>query len=301
MSDPVFPLVLPPQNQGGYTIAPDARSTEMKLDNGGRAIWAVRNETWFTHTMKWTFTQTEYDIFEAFCEDVLDAYSLPFICPWSDRQGGLVAQRVIFTEEPETTLKDNLSYEVSASLMTAGTPMGKFGYFVNVDGTTGGVEEVDTGGGAQDPNREIHLTNRTLRIPNLNGPLYFSIRLDGKLQTYDITYGANFIVVNEWKAASNNTPSSQYAYAISLEIVDWRDYAGQKTQIPPVVYGGGDQNILQMSASVPSITSTRTMAIQANNAFPYLKYRATVKITDTVSGHQETGIYTLIAGVEPTP
>lgn len=304
MSDPIFPITLPPPLAQGYAIERRPLTTSMDTDAGTKRVRAIYRTAPTVHSLTWKFTPAQYAVFSDFYEDELKAGSLNFICPLDDKAGGLLAIPVLFIEPPEEIPDDGMNWRVSAKVMTAGVALGKFPRLINVDGATGGEEPGGGSGGAQDPLREIHLENFSLKAVAA-GTVHVIISQGGQLVMFDDSGQKQ--PSGLWKAITNTTPASEYSYSCLLTTIDYRDGSGivgndpETWSYPPTVYTTDphELSVQAKDANVNSIIANRVTSLKASFYHPWIKYLMTLRVKDLTSGYEAIGLITIEIGTIP--
>lgn len=306
MSDILFPATLPPPLKSGYAADATPITMSMETDAGTQRVRAKYRSAPTAHTLTWRFTQAQYDVFDSFYEHDLAAGSRSFLCPLDDGKGGLDAALVFFVEPPSEEVDDGMNWRVNAKVLTAGVAFGKFPRLINVDGASGAEEPGPTGGGGvQNPVREIHFEPaRSLRVTG-TGLAHVVIASNGRLVLVD---AAGVIQpAGEWKSVANTTPTSEYSYAYTLTVLDWRDGSGvvgndpDSWSVPPTSYNTDPQalSVYRLDAAVNSITSNLQTSLRASFYHPWIKYLLTIKVKDPVSGYQASCAITIELGNKP--
>lgn len=308
MTDIVFPATLPNALAAGNTIAPKSRTISMTNDAGGIVIRPSKRSAPSTYTFTWKFTAAQYAAFDAFYEDTLLAGSMPFLCPVDDGMGGVESVLVRFVGAPGEVVEHGMYWRVSARVLTAGAPFGKFPRLIRVDGASGGeLPGTGTGNNQQNPLREIHLENYTMVMAG-NGVAHVIIGNNGKLALVDGS--GQRTPVGMWKAATNTTPSIQYSYSSTLTTLDYRDYGSTGPNNPdvysqpPVTYNANPVQNQQLSVEwkdpdVNSITGDRRVSVKASTAHPWIKYLLTVRVKDMQDGYTAIALITITVGTMP--
>ncbi|MDO8742038.1 MAG: hypothetical protein Q7J45_00675 [bacterium] len=309
MSDPIFPISLPAPLAGQYGFERKPLTTAMDTDAGGKRVRALHLNVPTVTTLSWKFTSAQYATFAEFYETDLAAGSKFFTCQLDDKRGGLASALVFFLEPPVETVDEGMNWTVSAKVMTAGVPLGKFPRLINVDGATGGEAPGGGGsGGVQDPVRAISLSNYSIKsLPTGQALVTVAIVASTGRLVY-IADAGQVVVAGQWKAATNTTPSAQYSYARSLVVLEYRDSSGipgnnpSQYGVPPVIQTTDPEalTVYRLDAAVNSITADRVTQLRSSAFHPWIKYLLTIQVKDQTSGYVATSQFTIELGTKPT-
>lgn len=308
MTDIVFPASLPYPLAAGNNIVAGSRTMSMATDAGIDRIRTNRRAAPVTHTFSWKFTEAQYAVFDSFYENDLAGGTRPFLCPLDNGKGGVEAILVNFVDAPSEVCDDDLSWRVSARVLTAGTPLGKFPRLIRVDGAIGGEDPGAGGTGAQNPVREIRLENYSLATPS-TGLVHVVIANNGRLVMADASGQKQ--PIGMWKAATNTTPSIEYSYSSTLTTLDYRDAGSTGPNNPdvfsqpPTTYNANPTQNQQLSVEwkdpdVSSITGDRRVSVKASAAHPWIKYLLTVRVKDKTDGYTAVALITITVGTMPS-